>query len=385
MKQYKTNIILFISILFCVLNAHAQREIELKDLNIPNSPAFTILDYSPAIIDKPGTAKAFSANIVSLLSESQGIPKNFAIEVAPFWFFKNNLTVFRYHGINPTTRTQNNIFANARNFSLSVGSVYKDSTKEHPYNANYLSLGARISLIKIVRSPVINETVNSITAIAGRMTQLTPGVTRGCLGSHTVNTPIYSDCIERELTTAFNGDQEMVLQEKRLSKLLEIKPLFQLDIAAAGSWAYKDNTLENNHTYRTGIWTTMEFSLPLSSTTNIEEMLENKNYINLYGTLRYIKQDSTIDFKTFGQQKFLDIGGRFELEFDKLSLSFETVHRFDQANVELNTSRNVGILQYRINDQLFLSGTFGKNFGSVKNLVALFGINWGFGKQSLAE
>src|SRR5690349_2722614 len=77
----------------------AQKSIDLKDLNIPNSPAFTLLDYSPVVIDRPGTIRAVNASFVSVLGQSDGLPKNFAIEIAPFWLFKNKLNVYDYLGI----------------------------------------------------------------------------------------------------------------------------------------------------------------------------------------------------------------------------------------------------------------------------------------------
>src|SRR5678815_2267596 len=72
------------------------QNLERKDLNVPNSPAFTILDFSPKVIDKPGTAKTFTASIVNLVNQGSGIPKNFAMEVAPYWLFPNKLTVYKY-------------------------------------------------------------------------------------------------------------------------------------------------------------------------------------------------------------------------------------------------------------------------------------------------
>jgi hypothetical protein len=211
-------------------------------------------------------------------------------------------------------------------------------------------------------------------------------VIAACLAAgHAPNSPEYNQCLEKGLTAGFAADAATQLHQKRLTELLAVKPIFQLDIAGAGSWIYKDNTLSESHSYRMGVWTTMEFSLPLSSTSNVEEMLANQNYLNLYASFRYIQEDSTTDFKTFRRQDLLDIGGRLEVEFNKFNLSFEAIRRFNQRDKDLNTSRNVGIVQYKINDQLFLTGTFGKNFGTVKNLIALFGLNWGLGKQSLTQ
>lgn len=384
-QQFALTVILLVSHSSFILGQN-EPKLELKDLNLPNTPAFTLLDYSPTVIDRPGTAKTFATNIVSLLGQSQSLPKNFAMEVSPFWLFKNKLTVYKYHGIDENKGKQQNIFSNLRNASISIGSVFKDSSKAHKFDANYIAIGGRVNLIKVIRKPTIAATISTIKAIAARHVTLVAPVAAKCLGVHTVGTPEYNECLKKGLEDAFTNDQSgIVILEKRLQKILEIKPIFQADIAFATSRVFKDNTFENDRKYRTGFWTTMEFSLPLTKTNNIEKMIENKNYINIYGTLRYINEDSTTDFKTFHEQKLLDFGGRFELEFDKLSVSFETIHRKNQTDKNLNTSRNVGILQYKINDQLFLSGTFGKNFGTVRNVIALFGLNWGFGKQSLTE
>ncbi|MBL7739083.1 MAG: hypothetical protein JNK14_07680 [Chitinophagaceae bacterium] len=385
LKHFVLPVILLVS--SHLLYGQKDAELELKDLNLPNTPAFTLLDYSPTVIDRPGTAKTFATNIVSLLGQSQSLPKNFAMEVSPFWLFKSKLTVYKYHGINESKSKQQNIFANVRNASISIGSVYKDSSKTHAFDANYIAIGGRVNLIKVIRKPTIAATISTIKGIAARQVTLVAPVTGKCIGVHSnTSSPEYKECVKKGLEDAFSKDEQgMVVLEKRMQQILEINPLFQMDVAFATSRVFKDNTLDSDRRYRTGVWTTMELSLPLTKSADVEKLIENKNYINIYGTLRYMNEDSTTDFKTFHEQKLLDFGGRFELEFDKLSISFETIHRVNRSNEDLNTSRNVGILQYKINDRLYLSGTFGKNFGTVRNVIALFGLNWGFGKQSLTE
>lgn len=381
-RKYQFIIILLMA---AAATSNAQT-LELKDLNIPDAPAFTILDHSPSVIDRPGTAKAFSASIVNLVTQpNNGLPKNFAIEVAPFWFFKNNLNVYRYLGIDSARKKQTNIFTNIRNTSISTGSVFKDSVKTHPYNANYFAVGIRANIVKLIRSITIRSTDSVIKFIAARQTKLLSQVTTDCVANNDPTSPAFKTCLSKGLEKAYSSDAAMTGLEERLQKLLAIKPLFQMDIAYAGSWAYKDNSIKNNHSYRSGVWATLAFNYPFSGSKDIEKMIENKNYINLYGTLRYITEDSTTNFKSFTRQNLLDVGGRLELELDRFSLSFETIHRSNQTDSHLNTTRNVGILQYKISEKLFLSGTVGKNFGSVNNLLALFGLNWGFGKQSIID
>jgi hypothetical protein len=364
------------------------QNLELKDLNVPNSPAFTILDFSPKVIDKPGTAKTFTASIVNLVNQGSGIPKNFAMEVAPYWLFPNKLTVYKYLGIDSTGK-QRNIFSNARNFSLSVGSVYKDSVKSLPFSANYLAIGIRINPIRILRSKVPAAAVTTVKAIAQELTNINDTASRHCLTKLDPTSATFSvdfrKCFEKEVTETLKKDDSLSKLEKRLENILAIKPLFQMDIAGAGSMTFKDNSIDDNHHHRSGVWTTMEFNLPLTKTSDIEKMIKNKNYLSIYGKARYIQEDSTTNYKTFTRHNLLDLGGRFEFEFDRFSISFETLHRINQTDKKLNTNRNVGIIQYKLRDDLYLIGSFGKNFGNVNNVVALFGLNWGFGKQTLIE
>jgi hypothetical protein len=381
-KQYAISLLMALVTAIC-LNA---QQLELKELNVPNSPAFTILDHSPKVIDRPGTAKTFTASIVNLINQGSGLPKNFSLEVAPYWLFKNNLTVYSYLGIDRNTKKQSNIFSNARNISVSIGSVYKDSSKSLPFSANYFAFGVRVNPVRIVRGKVTGDVITTVEAIAGKQVTMLKTVTDACLVSVADATSAeFKTCIAKGVTEARKKDQPILDLEKRLQDLLAIKPVFQLDLAFAGSFTFKDNSFDDNHHHRSGIWTTMELNVPLTDNKDIEKMIANKNYLSVYGKVRYISEDSTTNYKTFTQHKLLDFGGRIEFELDKFSISFESIHRINRTNDKLNTNRNVGILQYKIRDDLFLSGTFGKNFGNVNNLFALLGLNWGFGKQSLTE
>jgi len=374
--------ILLLASLSCFHFANAQ-QLELKELNLPNSPAFILLDKAPSVIERPGTTKAFTASLVSLITEGNGLPKNFGFEITPFWFFRSNLSVYDYLGIDRTTGRQTNIFANLRHTSISTGAFDQDSSKSQPFDANYLSFGIRANPISVVRKKMSSAINDVISTIALRQVALTPQVVAGC--SAFIGQPQYNACLAKGLQEAFEEDKVIKIQEDRLHKLLSMKPAFQLDVAAAASMVFRDHTVGDHHGHRTGIWTTLAYNVPFSGTKDIEKMLANKNYMNFYVAFRYLQEKQTSDFISFNNVHSIDLGGRFELLFDKLSISFESLHRFEKANSDNNSNRNVGILQYRIMDNLYLTGSFGKNFGSVNNLVALFGINWGFGKELIKE
>ncbi|HZI24247.1 MAG TPA: hypothetical protein VFD46_04185 [Chryseolinea sp.] len=70
------------------------------------------------------------------------------------------------------------------------------------------------------------------------------------------------------------------------------------------------------------------------------------------------------------------------LEFNKLSIGYESLFRYlDGKGSPQN--RNVGIINYKIADNIYLNGAYGENFDFPGKLVALFGINWGIGTETI--
>jgi hypothetical protein len=241
----------------------------------------------------------------------------------------------------------------------------------------------RTNAVSVVAKKISSAINDVISGIALRQVALTPQVVTGC--SAFIGQAQYNSCLAKGLQQAFSDDQSIQLQEDRLKKLLAVKPVFQVDIAVAGSLGFRNNTFSDHHGHRTGIWTTMALNVPLSGTKDLEKWIANKNYMNFYVAFRYLQEKKTTDFIAFFPSHSIDLGGRFEMQFDQFSASVESLHRFEQKGTVHDSNRTVGILQYRLRDQLYLTGSFGKNFGSVNNLVALFGMNWGFGSERVRE
>src|SRR4051812_40022897 len=75
--------------------------LELKDLEVPNSPGFILLDKSPTIIERPNSTRAFMVSALNSFTDNSGLPKNYAVEFTPFWFFKHpHMTSYKYMGYN---------------------------------------------------------------------------------------------------------------------------------------------------------------------------------------------------------------------------------------------------------------------------------------------
>jgi hypothetical protein len=73
---------------------------KLKDLAAPNSPAFMILDISPALIESPATPKEFTFAAIQSFGDGQGWPQNFAVEFTPYWWINpSGRDVYAFTGI----------------------------------------------------------------------------------------------------------------------------------------------------------------------------------------------------------------------------------------------------------------------------------------------
>jgi len=401
MKKKIILIQFFVSLVF--LNVRGQDKTELKDLKVPVSPAFSILDFSPKTIETPGTIKAFTANLVSMVAKEAGLPKNFAFEFAPYWFFKHpNMDIYKYHGlivndagsasdflapqdsmeVKEVFKLKQNIFYGLRSTNLSFGSVFKDSSKALPVDVNYIAYAFRANIINLRNKNALIKLRESIVAVNQSLQNEQRKAIAKCkdlTGMDRIN------CIGEAITKT--KDSVFKMTRADFMKYLMIRPIFSMDIAFASSTAFADNNFSNSKSYRTGGWITLAYNQPLVSSKKVKEDIENliecKNYLNAYFLFRLLKENKTKDFKAFVKQDLVDLGGRLEFEFNKFSFSVESIKRINNKDKNLNTSRTVGIIQYKIAKDLLLLGTFGKDFGDINNLVTLFGINWGFGENEL--
>jgi hypothetical protein len=68
----------------------------LDDLKAPPSPAFVLLGVSPSKIERPQAVRPFVLSALSALA-TEGFPKNYAVEVAPYWLGTPQLSFDEYY------------------------------------------------------------------------------------------------------------------------------------------------------------------------------------------------------------------------------------------------------------------------------------------------
>lgn len=407
----KRFVILWLSVHLSVSFSYAQdistSAIKLKDLQVPNSPAFILLDVAPTSIEEPSTAKAFSTSILNAISENNGIPQNYGVEFTPFWFIKHpTFTSFKYFGISPDGKNRR-VFAGLRMTAVSFALINNQTSKDTLLSkTSNLSLGLRSTILKVISHVDLRDIVKFNDSLIHQLRKA--NIERAFIGIKIKQAKKDSVQLNNELTIEndpakrilllveiqncektltsleetykkllnnTSQDPEIIKIESLIRDILARKPIFTMDGALALNWAFENNNFKSNYLDRFGGWLTMVLSLPLQ---NQSSSIKN-NYLNLYAVERYLSGQTLGEINPMVRQDVIDSGGKLEIEIDRFSISGEYIYRLNLSNSSDNTFRATGMIKFKIVESLYISGAFGKNFGETNNLTAQFGINWGFG------
>lgn len=333
-------------------------ETQLKNLAPPSSPAFMLMDISPSAIYIPENLKAVSLQVLNGLGgDSQdGIPKNFAAEIVPFWYTTpKNMNYLKYNNLRKSNSEATGVEAyDSQNIfgdlfkKASISLAYMDNTFEvFETPQNFISIGARTTLIRVIRKQDITEFVSKYKNYETVKNSITGDVNYK-LGDLAKSKPF------------LKADED-------LRNVANIRPVFIVDIATAYSMLLKNNETDFSDTFgRFGAWISTDLALGFNNNPN--------NYIHVYGVARYIKDGLNLDANNllFDTESY-DIGGKLEVELDKLSLGYEYLSR----EGDTDEYRSIGTIRYKVSGAITLTGGFGKNFKSGDDTVSLIGIKWG--------
>jgi len=361
-------IIISIIGLIGINNSNAQNnEVALEDLKLPSSPAFILLDVAPTSIDRPTTTKAFSTSILNSINENNGIPENYAIDFAPYWFFKHKkLNAMNYWGFSKTKDGNfQKPFSQARYGNISFATVKSQITMDTlgtMKDISNIALGFRTTIIQWRAEKDIDDLVIYNNKHVERLSQLT-------------NDPNISPI---DLIRTLESDKILSDCNKNIANVLNSKPVLALDFAGAGSWSFEDNTYSTVLSNRAGVWLTLNFAQSM----NKKENRAKNDYFNIYLTCRLLNDNNVLsEDGSLTSSTILDSGGRIELELDKFSISYEYLYRND-LNTIFSTFRSSGLIKYRASEQLLVTAAFGKNFGDLNNAITQIGISWGINNKN---
>ncbi len=362
--------------------SQGDNSISLDNLEVPNTPAFILLDEAPTTIQRPNSTRAFAIDLLQDISDD-GLLGNIAVEVTPFWMVQHkNMTPLKFYGISPSDGTsvqKQNPFAKLRLASVSAAYV------KSPDSIVNVSVGVRTTVFEIKRSMDIDDYLNVYNeihdllykdadyaeAFEEEMNYPEPEE------DQFANKPQYlvalqtfrkarSEYIDkREKQDGFERGEYV----KKFQEIVNRKPAVAVDIAVAYNQRFYGNTFNNNGSGRFGVWSTVVAS------TFLDKDPTSSNYVNIYGFVRYLNDDSPMAVATNSDERFnaFDIGIKGELEFKKLIMAYEYIDR----SGDMEGYRSVGTIKYQLWNDIVITGSFGNNFELTDDLVTLFGIKWG--------
>ena len=146
------------------------------------------------------------------------------------------------------------------------------------------------------------------------------------------------------------------------------KPVFNIDFAAAIGGGSNSNSFNDLAFSRWAAW----LSLNLRPKGDDFYITTLARYINNEKYEEYIFNADLVD-----------IGARLNYDISKFSISIEYLQRMNFTSKIYDNFRIAAIGSYKINENMYLTTTFGKNFSDVNNIIALAGVNFGFSNSKI--
>jgi len=411
------------------INVFCQDQMKIENLDLPATPAVSLLDGNISTIATPNNIRAFGLSVLNSFQTNNGIPSSYAMEFNPYWFIRKRdvgiKTYFEYNGKPFSGIT--------RNSSVSMAFIKKDSVQ----NA---SIGIKVNVFKIYNrneykesGDLLNTSVDDydnylrenhgyfvdkvkniktklqhkLDSLKGKSDKMV--IAKECKEIYDIlqanssyieesdvpemvddllkyaegnsfNASDFEnkvkDLIERIVFLNFNikifNDEAsksslLATLKSNVDSIQNLKPVFSIDLASAYNHFFDNSAYSSGKFGKVGIWATLTFNQSLSK--------NNKNYLNIYLFNRFIRDEMQYDdtLHTYKKNSFTDIGGKIGFEFNKLSIAYEYIKRTgDGADY-----RSVGSVNYKLSKDVTIEGGFGKNFQDTDNLITILGLRWG--------
>ncbi|MBY0486578.1 MAG: hypothetical protein K2P85_05235 [Flavobacteriaceae bacterium] len=369
----------------------AQKDIDslkISDLEVPNAPALTLLDKSFSLVEASNSSNAINANLVNI--------KDNAIEVVPYWLLNENkfTSSNAYYGFTADEKgviTKQNVFNDfIKKTSFSLAYTTTDTLSS-------IAFGLRSNIIAVKNIKRINELftnqknytkerekyIDSCKVTTLNKMKSKPDVSAiiATLEKNDDKTKLAEYLIELDTQARNNLMDEYDKNNKKkfdalakdFNKHFNHK-VFTWDFATGATLNFPGNESNYSRLGRYGVWSTAKYSLFISE----------DDFFNIYGFGRLLKDETQIDPTTlkYLKNEYVDIGGKVEFQFKKISISGEYINR----NGDGKDHRLVGVIQYKVMDNLFISGGYGKNFETDSgNLLTLFGLKWGLSEKPVVK
>ena len=384
----------------------AAYDVAVDDLRAPTSPAFSILGVTPASVDRPQNAKALTLNLLSAANSGDGLPKNYALEITPYWFASHpNLTFSEYY-------SQSAGLSILRTLSISVATA--PITPKAPADGTKVALGVRTMVVPGHANALLAQLRSELLAAdkillgglrgldglrheraraAARLAVVTDAARRSRLEQLIKEDDAKIEALEKAEAAA-NTPEAIATREKaradaraltaRIRELDGQRDGFMLAIAAGQVWGFPGDSASDGSRTTAGVWATPSYRIRPCELSK-DDQLDCQSSVDLIGVLRYLS-----DRTNKSDPSRWDIGGRFAWQINKpLALSIEAVRRNRPITLPsaAATHRTVMLAEYRVSDGTLVFASFGKDFDNAdhKTLVTLIGLNFGLGKKPIID
>lgn len=356
-----------------------------EDIRAPTSPAFALLGTTPASIERPQTPRALTMNLISAVRDEEGLPRNYALEVAPYWTtYHPDLSFDDYYNAG-LLQTLAQTFAVSVATTPMAGDVLGGGTR--------LGAGFRALLRAGGAHPQLEAAHAELIAVDVRIAEAAdaiPPLRQRAFEARRAGRVAEADELDKAVVAA-EADalqktvalrQQAADAARRVSDLDRNRIGFQLALAGGQVWDFPADRFEAREASQWGIWATPAYRL-LACTGDGDARCTSS--LDVMGAVRFLG-----DRRGDGDDRTWDVGGRLlwqpSLEF---SLSLESLRRGGTTRTGGEaSSRTVGMIEYRLNDDILLYGSFGKDFADLpgaRTLVSIVGVNLGFGRKPIVD
>ena len=315
----------------------AQAPLKLDDLRTPTSPGFVLLGVEPTAVERPSDPKAIAVSLLSATQSGDLIPRNYAIEVAPYWLTGHPTLTFDGYYKAKLGQTL------LQTLSISLATS-KDSTAiDSVASGTRIGVGVRTLLVAGRANPALAEKVAQLRGLQDSVLA--------------TDSPEVEDSLTKRL-------QQIALAIQGLDKE---RVGWRVEMAGGLAAAFPEDNFSRLVVSRIGVWVTPSYR-PVGDS------------LDFIGVGRFIRalNDSV-------NATLLDLGGRVRWQTGRVLLSTEFVHRTRTGTSGPGGSsvRLVGDLEYRVSDQMAITASFGKNYDqgvrTGQTLVSIIGVNFGLG------
>jgi len=219
--------VVFLTVALCLgsggRDLQAQDSVRIDQFRPPAAPAFVLLGVEPVSVERPSTPQAFAATMLAASDELTLLPRNYAIEVAPYWLARHPTLEFDQYYSGNAWQT----FLQTLSFSFATVSA------DTGVAGTSVGLGFR-ALLARGRAP---DLADSLRAVQQEML----------------------DEEDPERLRALDQVQQGLVARFHEADLRRVGGRFEL--AAAATMQFPSQRFENGRLRRVGIWTTYSYQL----------------------------------------------------------------------------------------------------------------------------